>query len=173
MENRTTTKDQLASALIELLKEQSFINITVSSLVRKAGVSRASFYRNFGTTSDVMDYILDNFISRLLSIALPVIDSTDERKWREFLFQLIYFLRSSENNYIQMRSDNMALLFNNFISKAREVRQSFSPRSKEETRILTAKLALISGVLTDWKENGMQESTEEIVDFIMSCIRKL
>ncbi len=164
------TKDLIAAAFLELLREESFINITVSALVNRAGVARASFYRNFNTTSDVMNYVLDRYIKRMLVIARSVIENPTERNWRDFLFEYVYYFRNTDNNYIQIRSDNMALLFNNFVNKAREIKHSLIPCPSEETRLLSAKLALTSGVLLDWKDNGMKESSEEIVNFIMKCL---
>ena len=169
---KSPTKDELANALLSMLKEKSFINITVTELVKKAGVARASFYRNFGSTSDVMNYLIDSFIQRMFVMIRPVIESPDNRTWRDFLFEYIYFLRSSENHYFQIQSDNMALLFTNFITKIRDIKLSYPTENYSELRVLSAKLALANGVLIDWKETGARESTEEIVDFIMNCISR-
>ncbi len=65
--------------------------------------SRASFYRNFSTTSDVLDALFDETISRLMNISANIFTSADEVKWRDFLFRYIYFLRDSEKT--SCRSD--------------------------------------------------------------------
>ena len=43
-----TVREALAIALLKLMKSQEFAKITVSDIVRVAGVGRSSFYRNFG-----------------------------------------------------------------------------------------------------------------------------
>ena len=42
-------KDRLMQAMISLAKEKEWTKITVTDLINRAGVARASFYRNFDT----------------------------------------------------------------------------------------------------------------------------
>ena len=53
MRERSVTTD-ITDALFELLKTKELSKITVTELIRKAGVCRASFYRNFYLTEDVI-----------------------------------------------------------------------------------------------------------------------
>lgn len=53
MKERNVTTD-ITDALFELLKTKALSKITVTELIRKAGVCRASFYRNFYLTEDVI-----------------------------------------------------------------------------------------------------------------------
>ncbi len=53
MKERSVTTD-ITDAMFELLKTKELSQITVTELIRKAGVCRASFYRNFYLTEDVI-----------------------------------------------------------------------------------------------------------------------
>ena len=53
MKERSVTTD-ITDALFELLKTRELPKITVTELIKKAGVCRASFYRNFYLTEDVI-----------------------------------------------------------------------------------------------------------------------
>lgn len=53
MKERSVTTD-ITDALFELLKTRDLPKITVTELIKKAGVCRASFYRNFYLTEDVI-----------------------------------------------------------------------------------------------------------------------
>lgn len=53
MKERNVTTD-ITDALFELLKTKELPQITVTELIRKAGVCRASFYRHFYLTEDVI-----------------------------------------------------------------------------------------------------------------------
>ena len=53
MKERSVTSD-ITDALFELLKTKELPQITVTELIKKAGVCRASFYRNFYLTEDVI-----------------------------------------------------------------------------------------------------------------------
>ena len=39
--------DQIEQAFYDLMKEKDYTNITVTDIIKKAQVSRASFYRHF------------------------------------------------------------------------------------------------------------------------------
>ena len=53
MKERSVTTD-ITDALFELLKTRELPKISVTELIKKAGVCRASFYRNFYLTEDVI-----------------------------------------------------------------------------------------------------------------------
>ncbi|WP_055069156.1 TetR/AcrR family transcriptional regulator [Clostridium massiliamazoniense] len=49
-------KNNLLKALIELSQIKKWSTITVTELIEKSGVARASFYRNFSSIEDIIDY---------------------------------------------------------------------------------------------------------------------
>lgn len=49
-------KDGLLAALVKLAKDKKWSCITVTDLIRQSGVARASFYRNFSSIEDIVDY---------------------------------------------------------------------------------------------------------------------
>lgn len=61
------TIEHITLALLELLKNFPFSEITISEICAHAGVGRASFYRNFEGKEDVLkkwlDKVTDNFVS--------------------------------------------------------------------------------------------------------------
>ena len=166
------TTQRIAAALFELMTEKPFMNITVTELAKRAGVGRASFYRNFDTTRDVLDMAVEDMVADLVEIGAPIVFSDDERTWKDFLFRYIYFLNRSKGNILKIRSENFSIILNNFVEKMQEVRYSIPPKSMEEEYNLSAKLAVVNGILLTWKEKGEVESVEEIVNYIMSVIRK-
>ncbi len=59
-----------AEALIELLKKQDFSELTVSALAKRAGLGRATFYRNFDAIDDVLRFIIDRAFEELRETVL-------------------------------------------------------------------------------------------------------
>lgn len=49
-------KDRLLAALVALIGKKDYSQLTVTELIEASGVARASFYRNFKTIEDLMDY---------------------------------------------------------------------------------------------------------------------
>lgn len=57
-ESTQRTKEKISDAMIGLLERKSFDRITIDELVRKAGVGRNSYFRNFQTKEEVISFKL-------------------------------------------------------------------------------------------------------------------
>ncbi|MDE6408130.1 MAG: TetR/AcrR family transcriptional regulator [Anaeroplasmataceae bacterium] len=55
-------KNAMVKALFILLEKKPLSEIKIKELVKKAGVARASFYRNFKTKEDVIIYFLNTLL---------------------------------------------------------------------------------------------------------------
>lgn len=49
-------KDRLFAALIEFAGSKDWSRLTVTELIEQSGVARASFYRNFKSVDELVDY---------------------------------------------------------------------------------------------------------------------
>jgi AcrR family transcriptional regulator len=56
----------IENALMELLQTKNYSSITVTDIVRKAGVARATYYRNYGSIEDIMVSLLAGVRSQML-----------------------------------------------------------------------------------------------------------
>ncbi|MBE6123330.1 MAG: TetR/AcrR family transcriptional regulator [Solobacterium sp.] len=55
-------KDSLTEALLQLMSEKPFAEITVTELTDKAGISRATYYRNYSSKEE----IISGFMTRMI-----------------------------------------------------------------------------------------------------------
>ena len=85
-----SVKREIKDALMEVMAEKQYMDIMVTDIVTRAGVARASFYRNFNSINDVIDAISDELSEEMLEDISPVLLRYDERTWREFLFNHFY-----------------------------------------------------------------------------------
>ncbi len=85
-ESNALTRECIESALVLLMKEQSFSEITITDIIRKAGVSRASYYRNYSSKEDILEKFLQK-ITIEYSNALTKYDPSTEsfESWLELL----------------------------------------------------------------------------------------
>lgn len=63
--------DYIIDALFELLKKKELNQITINELVKKAGVCRSSFYRNFFLLEDVIKKYFNDLLSTII-FAFPL-----------------------------------------------------------------------------------------------------
>jgi len=59
---KSDTKEFITTALLVLLKTQDFADISVSAVMKKAGLSRMAFYRNYDTLAQVLYEYYENKI---------------------------------------------------------------------------------------------------------------
>ena len=55
-------KRSITSALLHLLEKKSISEISVSEIIREAGVARASFYRNYATKESVITTLISDIL---------------------------------------------------------------------------------------------------------------
>ena len=53
-ESNKVTREAIDFAMLDLLEKQDFDRITIMSIVKRAGVSRQSFYRNYTSKEDII-----------------------------------------------------------------------------------------------------------------------
>ena len=57
-------KSNITKALFHLMHEKSFSDISISELIRTAGVARVSFYRNYDSKEDVLVTLIDDVLEQ-------------------------------------------------------------------------------------------------------------
>lgn len=172
MENKKKSYvyNQIVDAFMLLLADKPMIDITVTEMCKKAGVGRASFYRFFSSTSDVLDCMIDNLYQKLHELIDPIIDSSDSQKWRNFLFQYVYFLNSPERKILETRMDNFSIVLNRFIERILNDMPMDTNLPMKDRYDFSAKISMVNGVLLIWQETGMKDTPEEIVNYLMGII---
>ena len=62
------SKMYLVDALLELMDEKSYGNISIKELTDRAELSRRTFYTNFETKEDIIKYHIDTLVSGYIEI---------------------------------------------------------------------------------------------------------
>jgi len=60
------SKESIASSLLQLLKNYSFQEITISEICANCDVVRRTFYNNFVTKEDIIEYIVNKHVSEYM-----------------------------------------------------------------------------------------------------------
>lgn len=75
-----SVKREIKGAVIQLMAEKTYMDITVVDIVNCAGVARASFYRNFNSINYVIDAIAEEMSEELIEDIYPIIHNSNDRK---------------------------------------------------------------------------------------------
>ena len=163
-------KKEIQNAVMLLMTEKSYMDITVTDIVNKAGVARASFYRNFDSIYDVVDSIAEKISDEMMEDVFPVISGTNERKWREFLFNHFYLFMKQHKQMEKLRFENLSVIFTELDKKTEQKASLLPVETINDKYTIVGKLGLINSVTKKWLDSGTKETPEEMINYIMSFI---
>lgn len=172
IDQKNTVKSQIIGATAKLLREKTYLDITVTDIVNEAKIARVSFYRNYGSIADVFDDIVDEVFSEISKEIIPVLVDKDERKWRELLYNMFYRFPKHHSIDLDKKQENINELFSRMMQKLQEAEMLKNPKDLGEKYLGFGKLGLIINIIKKWMAEGQKEDPEEMVNYIMTFITK-
>lgn len=175
MNKESEVRRAIMDALMKLMTEKNYMEISVMDIVNASGVSRASFYRRFGSIPAVIDAIVDELSENLCLVYPSLPDSgTAPSKWREFLVNHFrgFITHSHGISPKNLRLENLSLIMGKLDEKSASSAPPATPSTLSEKYSFAAKTGLINSVTSKWLDSGARETTAEMVDYIMTFITK-
>jgi AcrR family transcriptional regulator len=162
------TRDQLGTALIQLIVEKPINDVTVQDVLDRAGVGRSTFYLHFRDKDDLLVSQLEMFLE-FMSTSLSVRkDKSNRVAPVAEMFQHI----GNQNKLYRVLSDSSHLkdffdLAEGYFARGIERRLKESGRfAKLPPRELAARASALSGSLLSllrwWLDRGEKESPKEM-----------
>ncbi|KRK98602.1 transcription regulator [Secundilactobacillus odoratitofui DSM 19909 = JCM 15043] len=149
----------ITTALFQLLETKDLGEITVTALVKRAGVSRMAFYRNFETTADV---ILKYFASKINQVFDDVINQVPtEEKLTEidhFFETLSHELKLAVDRHYEYLIQQ---LFNDGMRRYYDQNQVWQQLPKTQQRYWIAFMS--AGVYAIWREWLLNRESENLM----------
>jgi len=143
----------LVKALLLLLERRDFEDISIKELLLKAGVSKASFYRNYKTKED----ILDDYFQGLFSIAPLAKDKTLNGFRGSYLLFLQQLWGEKKNLTILSRRDLLSKMLPYLFAYHRSFLGNEGELLKDPAN-LSAIVGALSSLTYDWMKNGFLHS---------------
>lgn len=166
---RQKTKQAIENAMVELLTEQPFDQISTVKLAETAGISRSSFYTHYKDKYDMIDH----YQSRLFH-TLEYIFGKYAILNQQALLEVFEYLQS-EPLLAALLSENGTKEIQNFLRNkllillktdilTRSVNRPLNERELEYFGVYLANA--LFGVCQKWIAQGKKESPQEITDFL-------
>ena len=165
-----SVKREITNAVMKLMAEKNYMDISVTDIVKTAGVARASFYRNFDSINDVIESVSDEISDELITDVIPVLYSTDERKWREFLFNHFYLFSKIQKDTGPLRAENLSALLTRIDALIEQKTPQLQTGIIHDKYLSVAKMGLLMNITKKWLNSGTEETPEEMINYIMSFI---
>ena len=151
-EANVLVKECITTALIQMLEKQRFEDISITELVRKAGVGRVSFYRNFDSKEDV----LRKHLGALLKEWRKQYEGVKDYNLVQAIFEHYYKNRELCILLYKRGLSNISL---------ESVKEACGAKP-EQSNVIAYTSAFIAyglyGWIEEWFKRGMQETPEEM-----------
>lgn len=149
--------NQITNAFLELLKEKNFEDISISELTDKAGVGRATFYRNYEKKED----IVKAYISEIFGEWTNTWDENRNAPLSEHVRTMLKHFEKHHAFYKLLNDRNLIYLLKDVIIGL------CGPKPEHEAiQAYASSFAAYSlyGWIETWFTRGMRESSDEIAD---------
>lgn len=159
LEKNNYVRQQLLKTLLEMIEEMPFDSIVISTLVSRAEVGRASFYRNYTDKEDILRQESDRLMREWDGEFK--IDTTGNNS--EVLVSLLDFFKAHEEFYTSLyRAGKYDIMRNAILA--------LFPVSEELPNALAYLYSALGytvyGWIHEWIKRGMQESGTELAQMI-------
>ena len=157
-----TVREALAIALLQLMKNKELSEISISEIVKVAGVGRSSFYRNFDSKEQLLcSYIIDLYREYFKERNVPLrISSPDEVE--AFLTPRFHFIKEHRDIFRALYKNGMLYYF--FEKLEDELILLLCGQAEETSSYYRAMFSgSCAGIIRHWIEKDFADSVEEMV----------
>ena len=164
---RMTAKARLETALIRLMDEKPFPEITVTELAARAQVARVSFYRSFSSTADVLDTLCARLADEMNGAMAELLEHPGEEEMHAFLLHYLQGVKRHSGTQRPACALNRGILAAGVSAKIGRTKRGAARYDA------AAKLGVIASVAGAWADSGLDETPQEMAAYIMDQLKRL
>jgi AcrR family transcriptional regulator len=158
-EENMRVKNAITCAFFSLLEKKNIENITVSEITKLANVSRMSYYRNFNTKFEIIEY----FFSKNLNEMLEALDEDFDFWTLEYGYAFFNLMKKYRHQILLLDSLGFSGAILNFFNRANEEFAGDMPsNSIDRYRLYYIAGAAYNGLI-QWLKDDCRESIDEMV----------
>lgn len=162
-------KKSITAALLELLEEKSISEVSISEIIKKAGVARASFYRNYATKENV----IITLISDILEEYRTTLSEDDDvfYTYKNIRTSFEFFSRY-QKQVLDLHRFGYGSLLLDMLNQFHEEVAGTMPCTSVERYQLYVYIGSLYNTAMMWLKNGKKEDINQISElFYGNCIR--
>lgn len=164
----------VGNGMLKCLRTRNFEDITVTDVQKASTVGRATFYRLFDNTADVLSYLCDKVFEEASS-AYRELSAPDAEQ------TTLTFIRIWMENKVLLKaiadSNRMDFIYRSHMKYLAPVKDEFFGKNEmDETQtvyLMTMLTSCVSAFLTAWLANGANENAEQMHVRIKECFRTI
>ena len=174
LKEATISERKIVNAFIELLEESSLEQISITDIIKKANLSRPTFYYYYSNKEDLVETTFSKILDKVSSIL------QEDMTYQEgVVTEMLRYLKENQklcltlmthipNINEMIREFIIETILNSDIENVTELmEQSYHIPAKYSLEIYVSTIVTI---LTLWLKEGCVESPEELADIILEAV---
>ncbi len=161
-----SVKKYISEAFFILLERKEISKITINELIKKAGVCKASFYRNFTSYEEIINDYLSSFFSNF-----PLLFSQDSFTMRENVKEMLLYLFSQRKKINILNKRNLLYYVEPYLF---EKVNYYINTYKEFFNV--GNIIFFSGGITalvfNWIKESFKGSSDELTSALIISVKK-
>lgn len=163
-------KECFFTALIRLMDQKDFKDITISEIAQKAGVSRMTYYRTYSSKEDILLQYFDDQAENLIQMVKDQPDMTDKQ------FFTILFHSFQDHGYFMKYLYQAGLISNilNHFTEFIHLLYTESGKISCTDSDIQYPISFMAGglymLLLRWIESGQKETPEEMAQISLDIL---
>ena len=152
-------KESIVQSLFMLMRQKPFSDITVTDIITKAGVARASYYRNFESKEGI---IRDYLYEIILNFKKTIPCNQSGKMTYDNLLRLFTYIAEYSEILRALFNSGLSGLFPDLLNLYFQDTQEEILSGKFNIWALYAYSGALSNIISKWIEGNMEQSPEEI-----------
>lgn len=166
LEANMRVKKQITDAMFELMHEKSFSDITITELIQRAGVARASYYRNYSSKEDIIETLMDDVLEYYRS---GIAEDEPFLSYSNILRSFRFFQGFSQY-IIDLYQSGFADILMEKLNQFHESIVGNMPASSIRRYEIYAYMGALVNVAMCWLQDGQKETPEEMAAFFAAHV---
>lgn len=167
---RTAVREKISKTILEILGEKLITEVKISELTDRANVARASFYRNFNSIDEVLDYIAEGYAIKFNKQIMPLLVSRNYEAWYKEIKSVLETIYNDRDKYTDVLTENLRMIF----FKMQEMNSQDSTHSWAKDAYMKyehiAKISAFYSVCFAWIKSGSVESIDDMTIFMLEKV---
>ncbi len=165
--------EAIYDAFFLLLKDKELEKITVSDVIKKAGIVRSTFYNHYENIPDLITAIEDRTIEHIFSLMETFHPKNDKDMCKSYFLTICEYTQKNPFLAILLRSaredaffEKMMTMFHHYV---KQVTQTVTPaeHEKEEFSFMIAcTIGSTIGVLHKWTAENFKTPAEQVAEIL-------
>ena len=168
---KNDAKSQMKKAIVELLKEKYYADISVTDIVKKAGVARASFYRSYSAVDEVLDEVINEIKDSIHNNYMSLLIKKDDEHIKEVILKYYTDVKEKNVPFVDIPLDNQQYISSRIFNS--ETMANLEATDTKLKYIPGVKFTIILVLCKFWMDNNYMESPEELAEIAFNCIKQL